>query len=198
MISFIRGKLAELLDGRIVVEAGGVGYEISVPASVFDTLPRIGEEIKIYTYFKVSEDSVNLYGFSSRSDQNMFGMLLGVNGIGPRGALAIMSTVRPDDLRMAIISGDDRAIAASPGIGIKTAQRVILDLKDKIDISDVLGNSTASKTQNAAASGSMQEAIEALTGLGYSLSQATRAVRGIDGAADMETEDILRLALRNI
>ena len=103
MISFVEGILAEVGEGRIVVQTGGLGIEINVPLTVIGTLPQIGEEIKVYTYFKVSEDAMSLYGFNSRRDQKMFESLIGVSGIGPKGALAILSALSPDDLRKEIL-----------------------------------------------------------------------------------------------
>lgn len=195
MISYVKGELAEIQNGRIVVDTGGIGVEILVPASVMGSLPRVGEEVKIYTYFRVSEDAMTLYGFNSGRDRAMFEQLISVSGIGPKGALAILSTLSPDDLRMAIMSGDAKSIAQSPGIGAKTAQRVIIDLKDKIDLEDILGVSSGNNNVNIA-SGNAQEAIEALVSLGYSPTTAARAVRAIEGAEDMDTEDILKAALK--
>ena len=127
-------------EDSIIVEAGNVGLAIRVPASLQPELPRLGEEVTIYTYFQVREDAMTLYGFLHSQDRDMFRQLIGVNGIGPKGALGILSVLRPDDLRLAIVSEDVKALAKAPGIGNKTAQRLILDLKDKISMDDVLGN----------------------------------------------------------
>ena len=194
MISYVKGELAEIENGRIVVDTGGIGVEILVPASVMGSLPRVGEEVKIHTYFRVSEDAMTLYGFNSGRDRAMFEQLISVSGIGPKGALAILSTLSPDDLRMAIMSGDAKSISQAPGIGAKTAQRVIIDLKDKINLEDILGVSQNNNVNIA--SGNAQEAIEALVSLGYSPTTAARAVRAIEGAEDMDTEDILKAALK--
>lgn len=138
MISYIRGILAEKEEDQIVVEASSIGYEIHVPLSFLEELPPVGEEVRIYTYLQVKEDALNLFGFRSRQDLKMFKQLLGVNGIGPKGALGLLSAMRPDDLRLAVISGDAKAISKAPGIGLKTAQRLILDLKDKISVEEIL------------------------------------------------------------
>lgn len=195
MISFVKGELAEILEGKIVVETGGLGIEINVPASVMEELPGIGEEVKIFTYFRVSEDSMSFYGFNSRRDLAMFEQLIGVSGIGPKGALSILSAMNPDELRMAIITGDDKLIATAPGIGAKTAQRVIVDLKDKVNRDDMIGavtpvSSTAVKSEAA-------EVIEALVSLGYGRTEASRAVRSI-AAEGMDAEQILKEALRSL
>ena len=134
MISYIKGPLIEKEEDVIVVEAGSIGYNIHVPLSFLEELPPLGQEVHVYTYLQVKEDAMTLFGFRSRQDLKMFKQLLGVNGIGPKGALGLLSALRPDDLRMAIISGDAKAISKAPGVGIKTAQRVILDLKDRISV----------------------------------------------------------------
>ena len=195
MISFVKGELAEILDGKIVVETGGLGIEINVPASVMEELPVIGEEVKIYTYFRVSEDAMSLYGFNSRRDLAMFEQLIGVSGIGPKGALSILSAMNPDELRMAIITGDDKLIATAPGIGAKTAQRVIIDLKDKVSRDDIAG--VIPTVNNTSVNSDAAEVIEALVNLGYGRSEASRIIRSI--AADgMDAEQMLKEALRSL
>ena len=195
MISFIKGELSEILGSSIIVDTGGVGYEINVPLTVLSELPRIGEEVKIYTYFRVSEDAMSLYGFSSQKDKEMFEQLIGVSGIGPKGALAILSTLSPDDLRMAIMAGDDKAIAKAPGIGAKTAQRVIIDLKDKVSREDIAG--VIPTVNNTSVNSDAAEVIEALVNLGYGRSEASRIIRSI--AADgMDAEQMLKEALRSL
>ena len=144
MIQYIHGILTEVSDGLIVVEASGVGYGINVPSTVIAELPAAGTEIRIYTYYSVKEDSQSLFGFLYKEDREMFTQLIGVGGIGPKGALAILSVLRPDDLRMAIVTGDSKAICQAQGIGKKTAERVILDLKDKVgDLKSVYSGNLA-------------------------------------------------------
>ena len=138
MISYIRGPLEEKREDSVVVEAGNIGYRIFIPSSVLGELPGLGEEVKIYTYFSVREDGMSLFGFLSRQDLEMFRQLIGVNGVGPKSALGILSALKPDVLRMAVLSGDAKAISKAPGVGAKTAQRIILDLKDKVKAEDVL------------------------------------------------------------
>ena len=203
MFSYIKGPLTELWEDMIVVESGGIGWNIHVPLSVLDRLPRIGTEVKIYTSLQVREDAMTLYGFFSRQDLKMFHQLLGVNGIGPKAALGILSVLQPDDLRMAILSEDAKAIARAPGIGPKTAKRVILDLKDRIRMEDVLpasfGDAAAVPDTNAAASGVEgvgRDAIEALTALGYSLTESAKAVRQVEITEDMTVEAVLKASLK--
>ena len=206
MINYVKGELTELEDGFIVVEAAGVGYGISVPASVISELPPKGTEVKIYTYYSVKEDGQSLYGFLYREDREMFKSLISVNGIGPKGAIAILSVLRPDDLRMAIITGDVKSISQAQGVGKRTAERVILELKDKVgspaeDFVNGVGAAVVSGKGNAAAAwsaGPVSEAIDALTMLGYSRIEAGRAVGAVAVTEDMTTETVLKLALKQM
>ena len=204
MISYIKGPLTEIRGDMIVIEAGPVGLEVRVPLSLLDELPKVGEEEKIYTYFQVREDSMSLYGFLSRQDREMFQQLLGVNGVGPKGALGILSALRPDDLRLAILSGDAKAISRAPGIGVKTAQRVILDLKDKVSADDILssvaedGESSGDISWQGSGGDAVKEAIQALVALGYTNAEAARAVRRTEVTDTMTAEEILKASLRHL
>lgn len=194
MLSFIKGILVDIEEDRIVVEAGGLGIEIYIPKTVFILLPKVGEDIKVYTYFKVAEDGFSLYGFLNRGDLGIFKQLITVNSVGPKGALSILSTLSPDELRLAIFSEDEKAISKASGIGAKTAKRIILELKDKIDIMDIHSSTDVLPVVNDAA----KEAIEALVSLGYSQSQARKALKGIEDMEHMSVDKILNHALRNI
>lgn len=203
MISYVRGPLVEIEEDVVVVEAGGIGYNIHVPLSVLEELPRIGTEVRIYTYFQVREDAMSLYGFLNRQDLSMFRQLIGVNGIGPKAALGILSTLRPDDLRLAILSGDAKTISRAPGVGAKTAQRVILDLKDKVNLEDMLpGGDAGASSGNAGGAGmagsAAMEAISALAALGYSNMEASKAVRQVAVTDEMTPEDVLKAALKHL
>ena len=203
MISFIRGYLSEIYEDSIVIESNGVGFLIGVPSSVLSELPSVGSEIKIYTWLQVGENLMALYGFSTREDLRIFKMLIGVNGIGPKGALAILSTIRPDDLRFAILSGDAKAIAKSPGIGLKTAQKVILELKDKLSLEeavDLKRDAVAGQPgRTAEPLGSAREdALEVLTALGYSPTEAIKAVRNVEITEGMSAENVVKQALKLI
>lgn len=206
MFSYIKGPLEEIWEDQAVVEAGGIGWNIHVPVSVLDQLPGIGEEVRLYTSFQVREDAMTLYGFLTRQDLKMFQQLLGVNGIGPKAALGILSTLTPDDLRMAVISEDAKAIAKAPGIGPKTAKRVILDLKDKISMDEIFSGGAGESSQespsgkpvkgSAGARSIGKDAIEALTALGYSLTEASRAVRSVEITDGMSVEAVLKASLK--
>lgn len=193
MIAFLKGEIAEICDDIVVIDVRGVGYNVRVPLSVTGQLPGIGQTIKIHTYTLVREDAFLLYGFLNRDDLAIFKKLILVNGIGPKGALSILSSMSADTLRFAIYSGDAKTIAKAPGIGAKTAERLILDLKDKITISDSLvtpeSNSNLTDGQN------WKDAIEAMVSLGYSASEALTAIRSSGVAQDEKTENILKKAL---
>ena len=201
MYSYIKGILVEITENNIVVENHGIGYEIFVPGQVLDYLPSIGEEVKIYTYHYVREDAILLYGFLTKEDVGIFKMLIGVGGIGPKGALAILSVLSTDDLRFAILSDDAKAIAKAPGVGAKTAQRVIIELKDKISLEDAFEQKLANQaqiTEKNPAVGVKNEAILALTSLGYSQNEALKVLQGIEITEDSQVEDVLKEALKQM
>lgn len=199
MISFIKGPLVEIFEDTVVIESGNVGFEIHVPLSVLEKLPGMGMETKLYTYFQVREDAMCLYGFLNRQDLQMFKQLISVNGIGPKGALGVLSALRPEDLRRAIVSGDAKAISKAPGVGAKTAQRIILDLKDKIDTAEILPPGFTEPVSGAVLTGGVAgEAMEALAALGYSAAEAGRAVRQVEVTESMTVEDVLKASLKHL
>ena len=205
MYAYIKGTLEEITEDAVIVEAGGIGYNIKVSGTTVDLLPGIGSEVKIYTYTLVREDAFSLYGFLTRDDLEIFKKLITVSGIGPKGGLAILSVMSADALRFAVMAADAKAIARAPGIGAKTAERVILDLRDKISLEDTLrgiGSPADSAGQSAGAGNSdnlmKREAIEALVALGYSASDATAAVKKVEVGEDATSESILKLALKHM
>lgn len=201
MYAYIKGILTEITEDAIIIENQGIGYEIAVPGQVLDYLPSVGEEVKIYTYHYVREDAILLYGFLTKEDVKIFKMLIGVSGIGPKGALAILSVLSTDDLRFAILGDDAKAIAKAPGVGAKTAQRVIIELKDKLSLEDTFEQKLANQAQKAElnpAVGVKNEAILALTSLGYSQSEALKVLQGIEISPDDQVEDVLKMALKQM
>ncbi len=203
MYAYIKGILEEITEDAVVVEAGGIGYTIKVSASTADLLPGIGSEVKVYTYTLVREDAFSLYGFLTRDDLDIFKKLITVSGIGPKGGLAILSVMSADALRFAVMAGDAKAIAKAPGVGAKTAERVILDLRDKISLEDTLrgmggdlGSGQAADASGTADNLMKREAIEALVALGYSASDATAAVKKVEAGAEATSETILKQALK--
>ncbi|MEG2733303.1 MAG: Holliday junction branch migration protein RuvA [Clostridium sp.] len=196
MISYVRGPLMDKSGDLIVVEAGQVGLGIRVPLSVLEVLPVVGEEVKLYTYLQVREDDLSLYGFLNRKDLEMFKQLITVNGIGPKVALGILSALRPDELRLAILTGDAKAITKAPGVGQKTAQRMILDLKDKVSAEDILSDVTGAKEPELITNRAAKEAIEALVALGYTNFEASKAVKQVEMIEDMDAERVLKASLK--
>ncbi len=199
MIAYVKGQLAEKYEESVVIEQGGVGFCISIPASLYNMLPPCGSELKLYTYLYLREDGLSLYGFLAREDLTIFRLLLTVSGIGPRGALGILSTVTPDNLRLAILSEDAKTIAKAPGIGVKTAKKLIIELKDKIDLAEALELTKEHEEKQADAEhiGTVRaEAVEALTALGYSAAEALGAVKKVEITEEMTVEELLRAALK--
>ncbi len=198
MFSYIKGTLEEVSPEAVTVDTAGIGWRLLVPASVLDSLPPLGSEVKLYTSFQVREDDMTLYGFLSRQDRTMFEMLLMVSGVGPKAAMGILSALTPDELRMAIVAGDARTISKAQGIGAKTAQRVILDLKDRISPEDILTGSLSSPgtQKDASQPASITDSIEALMALGFSMAEASGAVRRVEGAAEKSSDAIIKEALK--
>lgn len=200
MIAFVKGEIENISEDNTVIDVGGIGYNVRISPQTAGRLPGIGQEVKLYTYTCVREDAFWLYGFLSRYELELFKLLITVNGIGPKGGLAILSVMSADDLRFSIISGDAKAIAKAPGIGIKTAGRVILDLKDKISMEDTAFHREMDDYADMAGgwADAAGEAVEALTALGYSSADALRAVKKSDITEEMDVETILKLALKNM
>ncbi|HPU62710.1 MAG TPA: Holliday junction branch migration protein RuvA [Mobilitalea sp.] len=201
MIGYIKGELAEIKENYIIIEAGNIGYEIFLPVSSISELPPRNSTVKVYTYMHVREDALCLYGFLTKDDLEMFKLLITVNGIGPKVALGILSAVTADDLRFSILAQDSRTLAKAPGVGKKTADKIIFELKDKIKAEDVLSQSFELQTQKpdkGSIYGKRDEAVEALMALGYTSSDAYKIISQIDITEDMTTEDILKLCLKRL
>lgn len=196
MYAYFKGKIAAKEPDLVIVEVNGIGYNIRISAGTASLLPPVGEEAKLYTYTSVREDAIALYGFLTKDDLDMFRLLIGVNGIGPKGGQSILSVMSPDDLRFAIVSGDAKMIARAPGIGAKTAQRIILDMRDKVSLEDTLHAGAEAVRLDTSVSDSAREAVEALTALGYGMTEAARAVKEVKGADQMAVEDILKASLK--
>lgn len=206
MIAYVKGIIEDITDDNVVIDVGGIGYNVRISADTASRLPGIGEETKLYTYFSVREDAQWLYGFLSRNALELFKKCITVNGIGPKGALAILSVMDTDSLRYAIMTGDVKAISRAPGIGAKTAERLILDLKDKISIDDALidreiADTVAGAGGNAgrlADTPQKREAVEALVSLGYGQTDSIKAVNAIPDIENMDSGAILKAALKKM
>ena len=202
MISFIRGYVADSTESSVILETGGIGYEIFMTGTAIERAVRESGEILVHTYFHVREDAMQLYGFLSRDDLQVFRLLLGVNGIGPKAALGILAGLTADELRFAVLSDDVKTLSRAPGIGKKTAQKLILELKDKLNAEEAfelkLAHVQEKAGSEAAAADGSGEAVEALVALGYSSTQALQAVRKVSGIPADDVEGILKAALKNL
>ncbi len=198
MLSYIKGEVTDIEPDKVVIENNGIGYNVFVPLSVIGRVSGIGEEVKIYTYLSVKEDSMTLFGFSSKEELKIFKMILSVSGIGPKGALGILSTLSPDELRIAVLAGDKNAISKAPGIGQKTALKLIIELKDKLDIEDVFVSEETDVKSGSIDASVKNDAIQALVALGYSKSSAASSIKGMSVDADTTVEDVIKYALKNM
>ena len=185
MIGFLRGEVAEKLGGRLVLDVGGVGYDVQVSASTLANLPPVGRAAKLHTRMVVRDDAMTLFGFASADERELFDLLVTVTGVGPKVALSFLSVLSPNALRRAVRAGDVAALTIVPGVGKKVAQRVVLDLKDKLGGDVVL------------LEGPLADVREALLSLGLSPQEATEAMSAIDGNSDRSVEELLRVALQH-
>ena len=203
MFYYVSGPVADIEPGLAVIDCGGVGYACATTNYTLSRLKK-GTPAKLYTYLNVREDAMELFGFADQSELRSFKLLISVSGVGPRAALAILSAVTPQQLALAVVAGDEKALTAANGIGKKIAQRVILELKDKLSLEEAfeqkLANEQAQATTAAAGAGmtdARQEAVEALVALGYSSTDALRAVRKVTDVEPTDVEGILKAALKN-
>lgn len=201
MIGYLKGTVEDVSEDMLLIDVGGVGFEVKISSGTASDLPAVGEETRIYTYMSVKEDDMSLFGFLSKDDLDFFKLLITVSGIGPKGAQQILSAMNTDDLRFAILSDDAKAIAKAPGIGLKTAQKAILELKDKINVGERFNtdnSGTASAASAAVMNDARTEAVEALVALGYSSTDAYKAVKKADISDSDDANAILKAALRHI
>lgn len=201
MLAYIKGILEIKTKGYIVVEAGGLGYKIFMPESTIANTGNIGDKVQIYTFMRVREDDVSLYGFLTNEELRMFELLLSVGGIGAKGALGILSNITPSQFALAVISNDVAILKKVPGIGPKTAQRAILELKDKLkreqEISIAEGEETSNIEQVIKEDEKVSEAISALQVLGYSKREIVEALQAIE-VTSLSVEDIIKKGLANL
>ena len=197
MYAYIYGQIVEKEPENLIVEANQIGYYIHIAPGMVSRFPEVGQMAKIYTYTSVREDAFWLYGFTSIDELNLFKLLITVSGIGPKGAMGVLSVMDVDTLRLAILSQDVKMIAKAPGVGAKSASRIVLELKDKVKPEDVIGSSTQSEDSSAAAI-VRQEAGEALVALGYTVSDAYRVLQQIEITEENTVEDVIKAALRRM
>ena len=189
MIASLNGKLEALGSDWAVINVGGIGFQVHMPTSTLSTLGTIGEEVRLHTHLHIREDNATLYGFASAEELQLFQTLIGVSGIGPKLALSILSAMAVDKLTMAIATGSTHLLTEVPGIGKKTAERLILELKDKIGARWVITPGARLVQENT-------EVVAALTSLGYSVAEASRAVASLPSSSDLSLEEKLKLALQ--
>lgn len=200
MIAYVKGEIAGFTEDSVIVEVGGIGMNVHISSREAGKLPPAGSMVKLHTYMLVREDAFLLYGFLAKGDLELFQKCLTVSGIGPKGALAILSVMDADALKYAILSKDAKAIAKAPGIGAKTAERLILDLKDKVSFDDTMIDREAVQGAGMlpSAKGAAKEAVEALVALGYGQAESLRAVSQIQDAENMDSGVLLKAALKKL
>jgi Holliday junction DNA helicase RuvA len=190
VIAFLTGRVAGKATGAALLDVNGVGYRLLMPTSSLSTLPAVGDTVTVHTYLHVREDELTLYGFENEDERALFETLIGVSGVGPKVALSVLSALRPDTLRSAIAADDVAVLSSVPGIGKKTAQRLALELKDKLDLPDLVDGGGGSRQATVA------EARDALLSMGFTASEAAMALRGAD--QDATAEQLLKAALKSL
>ena len=195
MYYYVNGTVAEIGPNLAVIDCGGVGYACATTNSTLAQLKR-GEQAKLYTYLHVREEIFDLYGFSTQAELSSFKMLLGVSGVGPKAALAILSSGTPDQLALSIVTGDEKSLTGVPGIGKKIAQRIILELKDKLAKEQTGFDARMGSLSPIPAGGKTQEAASALAVRGYSTQEISAALKGVDAA--LPVEEMIRIALKKM
>ncbi len=199
MYAFIEGQVVEKTNNTLVLLAGGVGYLLNCSMSTISAAPKTGDVMRCHTWLSVREDAMELFGFASREEKSLFLALIDVTGVGPKMALALLSTLSAADLRLAIIMEDDKTLSRAPGVGKKIAQRITLELKDKLGQADFSGSTPAAaqSAPAAPAADNFAQAMAALTGLGYTPAEARDALQKNENR-NAPADELLRLALRSM
>ena len=192
MYSYIKGELVDVAGDHIVVDNNGIGYQMFISSSTHFHMPAIGEDVKVYTYLNVKEDAMQLFGFLTKEELELFKLLITVNGIGPKNALGILGTLEPADLRFAIMAEDAKAISKAPGVGAKSAQRIIIELRDKIDSVET---SALTNSPVASLNTMKRDVIDSLENMGYSSSQVLKAMDELEISDEDNIEDVLKQVL---
>ena len=202
MIASVKGKLEGVTADSVIIDVNGMGVEVIVPNNVIGRLPKQDEAIKLHTYLHIREDAMQLYGFLEKEDLDFFKLLITVNGIGPKAAIAILSSMSTDVLTFAILSEDIKTIEKAQGIGAKTAKKLVLELKDKVGVINAkaveLRSDSASDISLTIGSAIKEEASQVLEALGYSRTEAMKAITAIEITEEMTSEDLVKSALKNL
>ncbi len=196
MIYSVRGKLTHIENNLAVVECAGVGYAVRTSAVTISRLPGMGEETTLYTYLHITENGIDLFGFADQGELNCFKMLLGVTRVGPRAALSVLSSVTAEQFALAVASGDAKTLSRAPGLGMKTAQRIILELKDKISKEQAAAGISMPEIPLISSSSNASEAINALVVLGYTQSEAASVITKLD--PELTVEDMIKKGLQKL
>lgn len=197
MYAYIYGEIIEKEPENLVIECNHIGYNIHIAPGMLAKFPPIGQMTRVYTYTSVREDAFWLYGFTTKDELSLFKLLITVSGIGPKAAMGILSVMDVDTIRLAVISQDAKMIAKAPGVGAKSASRIVLELKDKIKPEDVIGK-PVDEDESSIVGTIRQEATEALVSLGYTVSDAYKVLQKLDINEDTRVEDVIKMALRHI
>ena len=202
MIASVKGKIEGVTADSVIIDVNGMGVEVIVPSSVINRLPRQDEAIKLHTYLHIREDAMQLFGFLDKEDLDFFKLLITVNGIGPKAAIAILSSMSADVLTFAILSEDIKTIEKAQGIGAKTAKKLVLELKDKVGVINAkaveLQSDSSSDISLTIGSAIKEEASQVLEALGYSRTEAMKAITAIEITEEMTSEDLVKSALKNL
>ena len=200
MIAYIRGKVVAISETKVVLDVHDMGYQVHITSRDAAAIPSPGEQVKLHTYLNVKEDAMQLFGFLDSDDMEVFKLLINVNGIGPKAGLGVLSALTADDLRFAVLSDDVKSLTKAPGVGTKTAKKLILELKDKLSLEDAfekrLTNNEAAGSP--AVADAKSDAVQALVALGYASADALKAVNRAEVTETMSTEEILKAALKNM
>jgi len=204
MIAYVKGELVQKQIGYVVIDVGGLGYKIFMSEPSIEEIGNIGDEVKVHTYYRVSEDDISLFGFNTQEELRMFELLISVSGIGAKTAIAMLACIEPSQFAIAVISNDIDTLKKIPGVGPKSAQRIVLELKDKMKKEQQIAELTNASLEQKSkikkvivADTKVQEAIDALQVLGYTKKDVEKALEKID-TAELKVEDIIKMALREL
>ena len=197
MYAYIKGTLEEKTKDSIVVETAGIGYKIFISEQTMEKLGELGEKVKIYTHYHVREDNISLYGFLSNEELKMFELLIQVSGIGAKTAIVMLSKITPSEFALAVIINDIKTLTTIPGVGSKSAQRIVLELKDKLKTEDAISKEEISQATTTANNENIEEAIQALQILGYNKGEIKKVIEKLK-VKNISTEEIIKLALKHL
>ena len=198
MLAYIKGTLEEIQDDSVIVDNHGMGYRIFTSGMDLGRMPALGEKVTLHLHMNIREDDISLYGFLNKEALRLFQLLISVSGVGPKVALAVLSALTVNDIQMAVISGDAKALTKANGVGTKGAQRIIIELKDKLSLDSLLEEDVQESTGVPLDTDVFTTTAMALTSLGYSQLEATQAIRRVEHADGMTEEELLKAALRKL